>query len=196
MDNLSDIDLLRRLQTGSEAALLALHERYVAAVYAVAYRVLHEQMLAEEVTQDTFLRLWEHGHTYDPARGAFLPWLLTITRRRAIDILRQRQRREPAQLETFSLDEHPYLWEQFGQSDEQGELRHTLFDALAGLPEEQREAIALAYFYGLSHGEIAERLGVPLGTIKTRIRLGMRKLRAAWFGAEPPSGNPVDDFDA
>ncbi len=195
MDNLSDLDLLRSLQAGSEPALLALHERYAGAVYAVAYRVLHEQMLAEEVTQDTFLRLWERGHTYDPARGAFLPWLLTITRRRAIDILRQRQRREPSDLEAFSLDEHPYLWEQLGESDEWSDLRRTLFDALRSLPEEQRMAIALAYFYGLSHGEIADYLGVPLGTIKTRIRLGMSKLRAAWFGADLPPGNPVDESD-
>lgn len=176
----STLDLLNRIQQGEEDALLALHARYAGAVYSVAHRVLNDGMSAEEVTQDTFMRLWEKGHTYDPAKGDFLPWLLTIARRRALDVLRQRIRQQPAAVETFSIDEHPFLWEQIPEHDRDRDLRHTLQATLNELPEEQQQALALAYFYGMSHGDIAAYLNLPLGTIKTRLRLGMQKLRDIW----------------
>jgi RNA polymerase sigma-70 factor (ECF subfamily) len=192
MEQRSDSDLLMHIQHGSEDALLALHGRYVNAVYAVAFRVLGEQMAAEEATQDTFMRLWERGYTYDAARGDVLPWLLTIARRRAIDVLRQ-QRRQPAPDATFSIDEHPYLWEELPDGDDQRELRGTLTGVLNALPEDQRTAIQLAYFYGMSHRDIAAYLNEPLGTIKTRIRLGMQKLREAWFaGVRETESNPFE----
>lgn len=193
MEHLSDPELMHLIQRGSEEALLALHSRYVNAVYAVAYRVLGEGMGAEEVTQDTFMRLWERGASYDPARGAVLPWLLTIARRRAIDVLRH-QRRQPPPDVTFSIDEHPYLWEQLPDGDEQRELRRTLVGVLQALPEDQRTAIELAYFYGMSHADIAAALKAPLGTVKTRIRLGMQKLREAWFtDVRETENNPIAD---
>ncbi|GAB4572914.1 MAG: sigma-70 family RNA polymerase sigma factor [Anaerolineae bacterium] len=192
MSELPDSDLLARIQQGDEDALLALHQRYINAVYAVAYRVLGEQMAAEEVAQDTFMRLWERGHQYDPERGAFLSWLLTIARRRAIDVLRQRRGQPPPEA-TFSIDAHPYLAETLPDSDEQRELRRSLVGVLGSLPEDQRKAIELAYFYGMSHGDIAAYLGEPLGTVKTRIRLGMQKLREAWFAdVRENKSNPID----
>jgi RNA polymerase sigma-70 factor (ECF subfamily) len=181
MSQPSDIDLLTRIQVEDEAALLEMHARYAGAVYSVAYRVLSDGMAAEEVTQDVFMRLWDRGHTFDPERGSFLPWLLTITRRRAIDVVRQRQRRQPSQHETFSIDEHPYLWEQIPDDDGHRELRRTLVAVLHDLPAEQHSVIELAYFYGMSHSDIAAYLDLPLGTVKTRIRLGMQKLRDAWL---------------
>ena len=180
--------LLARIQAGDEDALLALHDQYAGPVYAVAYRVLGEAMAAEEVTQDAFLRVWDHAARYDPARGSFLTWLLTITRRRAIDVLRQQQRQRPPGDATFSLDEHPYLWEQVAQPGTHNthrELRHSLAAELDRLPAEQQAAIRLAYFYGMSHSDIAAYLHLPLGTIKTRIRLGMEKLRTAWLAEDP-----------
>lgn len=182
----SDTDLLARVQDGDEAALLALHDRYAGAVYAVAYRVLGDRMTAEEVAQDTFLRLWQKGHTYDPARGDFLPWLLTISKRRAIDMLRQRERRFSVRQDAFSLDEQPYLAETIpgtGPDRAQRELRQALVMALQDLPEAQAQVITLAYFYGMTHRDIAAHLDLPLGTIKTRLRLGMQKLRQSWLEA-------------
>ena len=185
-------DLLQRIQAGDEEALLTLHARYVNLVYSVAYQVLDDRMAAEEVAQDTFMRLWEKAATYDPAKGEFITWMLTITRRLAIDSLRKRQRREPRQDMLF-IDENPDLWENL-LSTETSELRRSLLAVLHQLPVEQRDAIGLAYFYGMSHADISAFCKVPLGTVKTRIRQGMQKLRHIWM-AEPPV-NPNRDSGA
>jgi len=179
--------LVGRVQHGDEDALLTLHSRYASLVYAVAYRILDDPMAAEEVTQDTFLRLWEKADTFDPAKGRFIPWLLTVARRQAIDVFRQRRRREP-QTGLFFLDEQPQLWEQLPDDVDGGDrdLRHGLRSALQQLPPEQRTVIELAYFYGMTHSDIAAYLHEPLGTIKTRLRLGMEKLRQAWLQEPPP----------
>jgi RNA polymerase sigma-70 factor (ECF subfamily) len=177
------LDLLRRIQTGDEDALVALHTQFAGLVYSVAYRMLQDRMAAEEVTQDTFMRLWNKSHTYDPDKGDFTVWLLTIARRLAIDVLRQRQRHEPRQDMLF-LDEDPDLWERLAPAST-GELRRTLLSVVRLLPPDQREAIGLAYFYGMTHTDIAEYLQLPLGTVKTRIRQGMKKLRDAWLTENP-----------
>ena len=182
-------DLLKRIQDGDEAALFDLHARYINLVYSVAYRVLEDQMAAEEVAQDTFMRLWEKAASYDLQKGEFVTWLLTITRRLAIDALRKRQRRTPAQALLF-IDENPELWENIlstGSSD----LRRSLLSILAELPAEQQDAIGLAYFYGMSHSDIAAYRQIPLGTVKTRIRQGMQKLRTIWLADLPV--NPKQD---
>jgi RNA polymerase sigma-70 factor (ECF subfamily) len=189
MSEPAELELLQRIQQGDEEALLVLHRRYAGLVYSIAYRVLGEQMAAEEVTQDTFLRLWRRADTFDPARGEFVPWLVTIARRQAIDTLR-RQQRDPLRDPLF-LDDHPDAWENALPADDaQSTARHLLRDAAAALPDEQRQTIEMAYFGGMSHSQIAARLGVPLGTVKTRLRLGMEKLRAAWLGEtdeDPPA---------
>ena len=182
-------ELLAQVQVGDEEALVALHARYANLVYSVAYRVLSEQMAAEEVTQDTFMRLWHKAETYDPAKGSFVTWLLTITRRLAIDVHRKRQRDPVADPVFMSGDSD--RWESILGSGDDAELRRTLVAVMQQLPHEQVQALELAYFQGMSHGQIAAYLRQPVGTIKTRIRLGMQKLREAWL-AEPAS-NPNQD---
>ncbi len=125
------------------------------------------------------MRVWRKSDAFDPEKGRFVTWLLTVTRRLAIDKLRQWQRREP-QRATLFIDENPQLWEQVLAIDGYSDLRGTLVSAIRDLPEAQREAIELAYFYGMSHNDIAEYLHTPLGTVKTRIRQGMQKLRSSW----------------
>lgn len=180
MDQATVSQLLRQVQAGDEEALVMLHARYAGLVYSVAYRVLEDRAAAEEITQDTFMRLWTRAHAYDPARGEFTVWLLTIARRLAIDALRQRQRKALVR-DALSIDDHPDLWDSL-LSTGSGDLRRTLRAVMDDLPAEQRQAVELAYFYGLSHSDIAAHLGWPLGTVKTRIRQGMQRLRAAWLG--------------
>ncbi len=183
MSELTELMLLQRVQHGDEDALISLHTQYANLVFSVAYRVLNDQMGAEEVTQDTFMRLWNKSYTYDPEKGRFTTWLLTVTRRLAIDVLRLRQRREPKAGMMF-MDEDPGLWENILSVDGGSDLRRNLKSVLAQLPSDQSELIELVYFYGMSHNDIAETLSIPLGTVKTRIRLGMQKLRLAWVGDE------------
>ena len=181
MSQPAELELLQRIQQGDEEALVALHARYAGLVYSVALRVLNDTMAAEEVTQDAFMRLWHRAETFDPARGTFVPWLLTITRRLAIDTQR-RQKRDPLSAPVL-IDDDPEAWENALPVDERETAdRRLLLEAVAALPDEQRQPIALAYFYGMSHSQIAEHLSLPLGTVKTRLRLGMTKLRAAWLG--------------
>jgi RNA polymerase sigma-70 factor, ECF subfamily len=177
------LELLQRIQAGDEDALVALHAQFANLVFSVALRILNDQMAAEEVTQDTFMRLWDKSHTYDPQKGQFIVWLLTITRRLAIDVIRQRTRQEPKQ-EMLFIDENPQLWESI-LSTGSGELRRTLLMVMKQLPPEQSDVIGLAYFYGMSHSDISEYLKLPLGTVKTRIRQGMQKLRSAWLTETP-----------
>lgn len=192
MNQPPELALLQRIQTGDEDALMALHRQYANLVYSVAYRVLNDQMAAEEVTQDTFMRLWNKSYTFDPTKGRFITWLLTVTRRLAIDVLRQRQRREPRAGLLF-MDEDPGLWENILSVDGSGDLRRNLQSVLNEIPSEQRDLIELVYFYGMSHNDIAESLKLPLGTVKTRIRLGMQKLRVAWANASGVPINPTPD---
>ncbi|HVO71948.1 MAG TPA: sigma-70 family RNA polymerase sigma factor [Aggregatilineaceae bacterium] len=177
MSYISESELLEQIQAGHEDALLALHTRYAHLVYSVAYRVLNDSMAAEEVTQDTFMRLWHKSDAYDASKGSFITWLLTITRRLAIDTFRK-LRRDPM-LDPVFIDAAPELWDNVLRAEEGGDLRQTLIDSVRQLPNEQWQAIELAYFYGMSHQQIADYLHVPLGTVKTRIRLGMEKLREA-----------------
>lgn len=187
MTPLTDMQLLQRISQREEDALLKLHERYANLVFSIALRVVNEQQTAEEVTQDTFMRIWNRALNYDPQKGKFITWLLTMTRHIAIDAIRSRQRREP-RAGMLYMDEDPALWENM-LSDGSNDLRRTLEGVLRSLPVEQRDLIELAYFGGLSHSDIAEEQNIPLGTVKTRIRLGMQKLREAWLGA---GGNPSD----
>lgn len=179
MNQTTELDLIRRVNRGDEEALVELHQQYVNLVYSVAFRVLGDQQAAEEVTQDTFMRFWKKSESYDPDKGRFTTWLLTVTRRLAIDVLRQRRRREP-QTGMLFMDEDPSLWENVALPDGSTDLRRTLKSVLNELPSDQRDLIELVYFYGMSHTDIAETQGLPLGTVKTRIRLGMQKLRSAW----------------
>jgi len=178
-----DLTLLQRIARGDEDALLALHRRYVNLVYSMAWRVLQDVGRAEEVTQDIFIKLWQKGHQFNPARGRFSSWLLSITRFAAIDRLRSDGRRPvAAELPVGEGDDQPTLEQMLPPTDhaswERGQHLRLL---LAQLPPDQRQIIELAYFAGLTHSELAEYLGLPLGTVKSRLRLGLEKLRGLWL---------------
>lgn len=179
MDALHDSELARRVAAKDRAAFLALYDRYAGRVYGLCLRVLREPGAAEEVSQETFLKLWARAGQFDPRRGALLSWLLTIARRTALDRLRREARRPALQDQADADDIFRHIPDPATQSEEArwGTLRM----ALQQLPAAQRAAIELAYYQGLSHREIAEHLEVPLGTVKTRLRLGMQRLRRDWL---------------
>lgn len=160
-------------------ALEALYDRYGDYVYSVSLRVVGDVQLAEDIAQEVFLRLWRRPDLFDAARGRFVTWLLSVARNKAIDERRSRGRRfrheNPPGLEA---DDLPAAAEDPVDSALLADDRVIIQRALALLPVEQRAAIQLAYFGGYTQQEIAERLKQPLGTVKTRIRLGLQKLRA------------------
>lgn len=186
---LSDAELIARSAAGNERALAVLYDRYSRVVYSFALRIVGDPQLAEEVLQEVFFRAWQQGAAFRSAKGSFITWLLSITHNMAIDEVRKRMRRpqksdsdDPETVLSGTAD--PGL----SVEDEVwlGSLRDTIGQAMTQLPSNQREAIELAYFRGLTQREIAEQLQEPLGTIKTRMRLGMQKLR------EFLAGNEVD----
>lgn len=185
MSQLPDESLIERVATGEQQALLHLYDRYSGRVYALALRMLGDSMTAEEVTQDVFLKLWSRARSYLSSRGSFAPWLLTIARNTALDRLRLERRRP-----TLADDDEPEeTWQDI--ADEQSTLEEarwrSLHFAVQALPLEQRQVIELAYYQGLSHSQIAEYLGWPVGTVKTRLRLGMEQLRQHWLADEKPA---------
>jgi len=186
---LSDADLIGRAAAGDARALEVLYDRYSRVVFSFALRMVGDRQLAEELLQEVFFRAWQQGGAYSAARGTFVTWLLSITHNMAIDEVRKRQRRpqkadseDPEAIlagvaDTSSgADVEDEVW--------LGALRETIVGALDQLPAPQREAIELAYYQGLTQREIAEKLGEPLGTVKTRMRLGIQKLREALAGSE------------
>lgn len=172
----SDHLLLLGARHRDESALAALYDRYGGLVYTLALRVVGERDLAEEVMQDVFLRCWHGSEQYDPTRGTLPGWLLGITRNRAIDVLRGRQHQARLREREPLPEPGPH---EPGTPDGAEEIvvRAMVGEALAELSAPQREAIELAYYGGLTQAEVADQLGEPLGTIKTRIRDGLRRLR-------------------
>jgi RNA polymerase sigma-70 factor (ECF subfamily) len=175
-----DEALLARVVAGDSRALEALYDRYARVVYSAALRILGSAELAEEVVQETFWRVWRRSGTFQTGRGQVSSWILGIAHNLAIDELR-RQRARPSPV--YDQEGRPVLRDMedsrmdvAGAALEQ-EQRRLISAALEQIPSEQREAIELAYFGGLSQSEIAARLQNPLGTVKTRIRLGLQKLR-------------------
>jgi len=169
--------LLAAIARGEESALAALYDETSPWVYGFTRRILRDTEAAEEVTLEVYLQAWRRAAEYSPRRGSPGAWLLTIARSRAIDRLRStaaRARREEPFCEGF---DPPSAAIGPPAASAEAERQRLVAEAIASLPREQRRAIELAFFEGLSHGEIAERLGEPLGTVKTRIRLGMMKLR-------------------
>lgn len=169
--------LIGRIAQGDQPALAALYDETSRWVYALSLRILGDTGAAEEATLDVYMQVWRQAGSYDRTRGNPSAWLLTLARSRAIDRLRSAGRAK-RQDQTFE----PVAPAASGSQDPEesvilAERRRFVQRALAGLSSEQREVIEIAYFSGLSHGEIAEKLGQPLGTIKTRIRSGMMKLR-------------------
>lgn len=173
---------MRRLSFRDKRALEVVFDRYGDLVYSTALRVLRDPHLAQDISQEIFIRLWRKPQSYVAERGRFLTWLISVTRNRAVDEVRSRGRRQ--RHETASPEEQEREFPAGESNDpalsaQLAEESRIVRAALAELPPEQREVIELAYFGGLTQQEISDRLAQPLGTVKTRIRLGMQKLRAA-----------------
>lgn len=176
---LDDGTLLQLIAQTHENALGELYDRYSRLVFSMALNAVGDAALAEEITQDVFLRIWNKAATYNPEQGKAITWIASITRYRAIDILRRMSIRpegnHPAWAgeEDFDLPDPVDIEEEAAISQRKRLVRW----AVSTLPPEQQTALSLAFFQGYSHSEIAEMLNEPLGTVKTRIRLAMQKLR-------------------
>jgi RNA polymerase sigma-70 factor, ECF subfamily len=167
----SDLALVTAIRTGDQDAMAALYDRYSSIVYSVALRVLQDTGAAEDVLQDIFMQLWRNPGAFDASRGNMAAWLAVIARHRAIDGLRRR--RPENDIEDVVVSVEPDLASEAERERAMEKVRR----ALQTMPGPQRSALEMAYFEGLSHSEIAEKTGEPLGTIKTRIRTGLLSLR-------------------
>ena len=179
---LNDEELMERLAFKDLLAFRALYKRFGNIVYSTSLRIVRDGHVAEDVTQEIFLRIWRKPESYVPQRGRFLTWLTSVTRNRAVDEVRSRNRRYRHETASPEQQEREIAGPETDDPALTAELsdqRRLILTAMAGLPQEQREVIELAYFGGLTQQEISERLSQPLGTVKTRIRLGMQKLRVA-----------------
>ncbi len=189
---MADLDLaaIQRMASGDGTALADLYDRHGRSVYGLAARILGDPAEAEDLTQDVFTLAWKNAARYDPARGAVAAWLLVTTRTRAIDRIRARRSRPQGGSDDDGRkmanipDGSPSVDVIVATSQDAARVRV----ALADLPVDQRDALEQAYFQGLSHSEIAERTGIPLGTIKTRIRSGLQRLREAMASESPMKG--------
>jgi RNA polymerase sigma-70 factor, ECF subfamily len=176
----TDLSLLQRIAARDAAALAELYDRHSRLLFSLVVRIVSDRGEAEEILQEVFVRVWTRVDMYDARMGAPLPWLVRVARNKAIDRLRARRVRahvdtpaiDVAAVEALAID---------GPTPEaavlDAERRRTLTDALAGLPAEQRQLIEAAFFEGYTHSELAQRFGLPLGTVKTRIRAGVIAMR-------------------
>ena len=170
----ADLVIVTGLKTGDQRAMADLYDRYSSVVYAVALRVLGDTGAAEDVLQEVFLQLWRNPAAFDAARGSLGCWLAVIARNRAIDSLRKR--RPETDIEDVVLSVAPDLAAEAHRTRAAEKVR----GALGAMPPAQRTALEMAYWEGMSHSEIADKTGEPLGTIKTRIRAGLTALRKSF----------------
>ena len=177
-ERLGDEELMPLIGEKDPAAFEVFYDRHGGAAYSLAYRIVGERAAAEDVTQEAFISIWRSGARFDQARGSVRSWMLSIVRNRAIDALRSKAGRAPK----LAFDDEAILEQRpSGEFTDTEALRREtaqeLRGALGELPSDQSKVIELAYFAGFSHSEIAEVLGVPLGTVKGRMRLGLEKIR-------------------
>ncbi len=177
MQPASDAALVERVISGDEAALSTIYDRYSAMLFGVILRILRDKQMAEEVLQDLFLQLWRSAAQFDSTRGSLAAWLMVSGRNRAISRLRGRASREILEEEEGLYADTFVSAHNIEEEVSRTELRRRLTEALHQLPEEQRQAVELAYFEGLTQTEIASRTGSPLGTVKTRVRTAMQSLK-------------------
>ena len=172
-----DSALIEKMMAGDESALSTLYDRYSAMLFGMLTRILQDRHAAEEVLQDLFLQLWRNANQFDSSRGSLPAWLMVIARNRAISRLRGARSRELLEenegdyANTFASDQN------IEDDASRAELARSVSAALSTLPAEQRQALELAYFEGMTQSEIATRTGCPLGTVKTRVRTAMQSLR-------------------
>jgi RNA polymerase sigma factor (sigma-70 family) len=178
-NELTDEALLNAIADGAVWAMESLYERYSRMLYSLAYRMVADHQVAEDLLQDAFLSVWRRATSYSPQMGAARSWLISILHHRTIDYLRKARRRSTIQevlLEDLELDEStasPDVWDETWRSVKSSHVRA----ALMKIPTEQRLVIELAYFQGWTHTEIAEGTQIPLGTVKARMRLGLSHLK-------------------
>lgn len=179
VDQLSDEVLLSAVARGAVWAMEILYERYSRVLYSLAYRMVADHQVAEDLLQDAFLAVWRRATSYSPQSGAVRSWIVSIMHHRTIDYLRSVRRRstlKEASWEEVERDERtafPDAWDEAWQNIQSAKIR----EALMKLPTEQRMVIELAYFQGWTHSEIAEGCQLPLGTVKARMRLGLARLK-------------------
>jgi RNA polymerase sigma-70 factor, ECF subfamily len=177
-ERLADEELMPLIGEKNPGAFEVFYDRHGGVAYSLAYRIVGERGAAEDVTQEAFISIWRSGARYDAARGSVRTWMLGIVRNRAIDFLRSKAGRAPKlDFDDDSILEHRPAAEQTESEALQRETAEEVRGALDELPGEQAKVIQLAYFGGFSHSEIAGMLGVPLGTVKGRMRLGLEKIR-------------------
>jgi RNA polymerase sigma-70 factor, ECF subfamily len=175
--DLADEDLMQLVQRAEASAFEVVYDRHSGAAFSLAYRMCGARQLAEEVVQEAFLSIWRSGARYDRARGSVRTWILGITHHRAIDVLRRGVVQDRHRASDEGIEER---FEATDRTDVEVARREEALEvrgALDVLPDEQRRAIELAYYGGFTQSEIAEMLGVPIGTVKGRMRLGMEKMR-------------------
>ncbi len=181
IDEQDDLTLIAAISQGDSQALEALYDRYAAVVYRMALRIVKNQELAEDIVQEVFWRVWRRSSSFERGRGRVAQWLFGVAHNLCIDELR-RMRSRP--ISVYEDVEHPLIQQLPDEHTDvaseawQAEQRRMITDMLDQLPNAQRQAIEMAYFGGMSHQEIATRLNRPLGTIKTRVRLGLHKLKS------------------
>ncbi len=171
-----DADLVARLQRRDAQALAELYDRYGRLAYALILRVVRDAGIAEDLVQETFLRVWNRAQGFDAQKGSIGPWLLAVARNRAIDYLRSAGGRERNALE-FEETDHPALYVDMEKDILTSDKVRRVKRAVEKLSPQQREVIELAYFEGLSQTEMAQRMGQPLGTVKTWVRTALQNLR-------------------
>lgn len=171
-----DGEMAAQLQRGDAMGVEALYDKYGRLAFGLAFRILNDRTAAEDVVQEAFLGLWRNARSFDSSRGNLRGWLLSIVHNRAIDRLRGATRmRKESQIETVErLIEVPDAWEAVSAHLERRQIR----EGFAQLPDAQRQTLELAYFGGYTHQEIAGQMGVPLGTVKGRMRMGLEKMRS------------------
>lgn len=184
-ETISDEQLIESVAQGDRRAFETLYDRYASVVFGLTLKMLGDREVAEEAVQEIFWRVWQRAKSFDRSR-TFAPWLFGIAHNYCIDELRRRRARPQS---VYEDDDHPILSSiaddaDVSESALQSEQRRIVVNALRELPAEQRQALELAYFGGLTQQEIAARLGNPLGTIKTRMRLGLQKLRGILQGQQ------------
>jgi RNA polymerase sigma factor (sigma-70 family) len=173
LTELTDEEVLERVARADEAALAEAYDRFGRVAYGLSFRILRDAALAEDAVQDAFLTVWRTAVSFDPRRGKAATWIMTLVHRRAVDVVRREDRRRAQPLD----DAPPGTGETTDETAAVREQRRAVQAALAQLSPDQREALELAYYGGLSQTELSERLGVPLGTVKSRMFAALAKLR-------------------
>ena len=175
----SDVDLMLGIQSGDADALSQLYDRYSGIMKALILRIIHNETEADDLLQEVFMEIWNQAKNFSPEKGKALGWMVTLTRRRAIDALRKKQAYARAEERLQAEPERqPLAWvENATEKDiEAGDTRALMAKVINSLPEAQQQVIELAFFQGMSQREIAFHTNVPLGTVKTRLELGLKKI--------------------